>query len=165
VQTSIAVDLALIDHSDHLLTDLELAMVHTAQQHDANPFYRLRSVPGLGKIVSLVLRYEIHDIRRFPRVQAFVSDCRLVKCAKESVGKRSGTSGTRLGHAYLQWAFSEAAVLFLRDNPAGQQYLARLEKQHGKGKALTMLAHQLARAVYDMLKRESAFDMHKFLTG
>jgi transposase len=165
VQKSVEVDLARIEHADHLLTDLELAMVTTAKQHAATTFYRLRSVPGIGKILSLVLLYDIHDIRRFPRVQAFVSDCRLVTCAKESAGKRSGTSGTKMGHAYLKWAFSEAAVLFLRDHPAGQTYLARVEKQHGKGKALTILAHTLARAVYSMLKRESAFDMHKFLNG
>ena len=122
-------------------------------------------MPGIGKILSLVLLYEIHDIRRFPRVQAFVSYCRLVKCAKESAGKRFGTSGTKIGNAFLQWAFSEAAMLCLRDNPAAQKYLARLEKQHGQGKALTILAHKLARAVYYMLKRETAFDMHKFLHG
>jgi transposase len=136
VQKSIKVDLALIDHYDQLLTDLELAIVNAAKQHDANTFYRLRSVPGIGQILSLVRLYEIHDSRRFPRVQAFVSYCRLVKCAKESAGKRFGTSGTKIGNAVLKWAFSEAAVLFLRDNPAAQQYLARLEKQHGRGKAL-----------------------------
>jgi transposase len=111
----------------------------------------------------LVLLYEIHDIQRFPRVQDFVSYCRLVKCAKESAGKRYGTSGAKIGNAYLKWVFSEAAVLFLRTNPAGQKYLARLEKKHGKGKALTVLAHKLARAVYHMLKRETAFDMQLFL--
>jgi transposase len=95
-------------------------------------------------------------------VQEFVSYCRLVKCAKESAGKRYGSSGTKIGNAYLTWAFSDAAVLFLRANPAGQKYLARLEKQHGKGKALTVLAHQLARAVYDMGKRDTVFDLDKF---
>jgi hypothetical protein len=53
----------------------------------------------------------------------------------------------------------------LRNNPAGQKYLARLEKHHGKGKALTILAHKLARAVYYMLKRDMVFDMQKFLNG
>ena len=95
-------------------------------------------------------------------MQEFVSYCRLVKCAKESAGKRYGTSGKKIGNAYLTWAFSEAAVLFLRNNPAGQKDLARLTKKHGKGKALTVLAHKLARAAYDMLKRESVFDMDKF---
>lgn len=163
VQKSIEVDLALIDYYDRLLSDLELAIVKTAKQHDADAFYRLQSVPGIGTILALVLLYEIHDIDRFPRVQDFVSYCRLVKCAKESAGKRYGTSGTKIGNADLKWAFFEAAVLFLRANPVGQKYLARLEKKHGKGKAFTVLAHKLARAVYYMLKRRTAFEMPKFL--
>jgi transposase len=164
VHKSIEVDLALVGHYDQLLRDMELSILTTAKQHDANTLYLLRTVPGIGEILSLVLLYEIHDIQRFSRVQDFVSYCRLVKCAKESAGKRYGTSGSKIGNAYLKWAFSEAAVLFLRANPAGQKYLARLEKTHGKGKALTVLAHKLARAVYYILKRHTAFDMHKFLS-
>jgi transposase len=163
VQKSVEVDLALIDHYDQLLRNVELSILHTAKQHNANTLYLLRTVPGIGEILSLVLLYEIHDIQRFPRVQDFVSYCRLVKCARESAGKRYGTSGAKIGNAYLKWAFSEAAVLFLRNNPAGQKYLVRLEKKHGKGKALAVLAHKLARAVYHMLKRETAFDMPMFL--
>jgi transposase len=162
VQKSIEGDLALMGHYDYLLTALELDLVQTAKAHDAQPFYRLRSIPGVGKILALVLLYDIHEIRRFPRVQEFVSYCRLVKCAKASAGKRYGTSGQKIGNAYLKWAFSEAAVLFLRNNPAGQKDLARLAKKHSKGKALTGLAHQLARAVYYLLKRDTAFDLDKF---
>jgi transposase len=117
----------------------------------------------MGNILSLVLRYEIHRIDRFPSVQDFASYCRLVKCSKESAGKRLGTSGAKIGNAHLKWAFSEAAVLFLRNNSQGQKLLARLEKKHDKGKALTILAHKLARAVYYMLKRKTAFNMDLFL--
>src|SRR5215468_844343 len=155
VQKSVEVDLALLGHYDALLRDIDLAVLKAAKQHDANTLYLLRTVPGIGEILSLVLLYEIHDIQRFPRVQDFVSYCRLVKCAKESAGKRYGTSGTKIGNAHLKWAFSEAAGLFRRDNPAGQKYLTKLEKKHGKGKALTVLAHKLARAVYFMLKRQT----------
>jgi transposase len=150
VQKSIEVDLALIGHYDHLLNDVEFSLVHTATQHDPQTLSRLQSVPGIGKILSLVLLYEIHTIDRFPRVQDVVSSCRLVKCAQESAGKRSGTAGAKIGNAYLTWAFSEAARLLLRTNPAGQKYLARLEKKHGQGKALPVLAQKLARAVYSM---------------
>ena len=68
-----------------------------------------------------------------------------------------------MGNAPLTWAFSEAAVLFRRDNPAGQKLLTRLEKKPSKGKALTILAHTLARAVYDMLHRQTAFALDTFL--
>jgi transposase len=162
VQKSIAVDLALITYYDELLRDVELTIVNTARHHDAHTLYLLQTVPGIGKILSLVRLYEIHDIARFPRVQDFVSYCRLVKCAKESAGKRLGTSGAKIGNAHLKWAFSEAAVLFLRDHPAAQKYLARLEKKHDKGKALTVLAQKLARAVYYLLQHQVAFEREKF---
>jgi transposase len=165
VQKSIEVDLALIGHYDQLLRDVALSILKTAKQHNAQTLYLLRTVPGSGELLSLVLLYELHDITRFPRVQAFLSYCRLVKCTKESAGKRDGTSGTKIGNAHLKWAFSEAAVLFLRANPAGQKYLTQLEKTHGAGKALTLLGQKLGRTVSYLLQRQTAFDMGKFLNG
>lgn len=97
----------------------------TATQHDAQTLDRLQSVPGLGKIVRVVLLYDMHDSTRCPRVQDCGSSCRLVQCAKESAGKRDGTAGTKIGHASLTWAFSDAAVFFLRTHPPGQKSLAR----------------------------------------
>ena len=41
--------------------------------------------------------------------------------------------------------------------------MARLEKKHDKGKALSILAHKLGRAVYCMLKRQVAFDREMLL--
>jgi transposase len=99
VQKSIEVDRGLIGYYDQGLNDLELTLVNTAKPHHAQTLYRLQSVPGIGKILALVLLYEIHDIVRFPRVQDFVSYCRLVKCTKESAGKRYGTSGAKIGNA------------------------------------------------------------------
>lgn len=163
VPKSMEVDLALIDHDDRLLRDRALTILTTAQQHDANTRYLLRTVPGIGEIVRLVLLYEIHDIDRFPRVQDCVSYCRLVKCAKASAGTRDGTSGTKIGHASLTWAFSEAALLFLRNHPHGQQSLTRLEQKHGKGQALTVLAPTLARAASSMLQRQTALHRQHFL--
>jgi transposase len=136
-------------------------MMNSAAVAASNPLFDF----GVGIILALVLRYDIHDIHRCPRVQDCVSYCRLVKGARESAGKRYSTSGKKIGNAHLKWAFSEADVLFLRHNPALQQHLARLEHTHGKGKALTILAHKLARAVYYMLKRDTVCDMDKFVHG
>ena len=65
----------------------------------------------------------------------------------------------------LRGAFAEAAVLFLRQNQPGKDYFTTLERNHGKGKALTVLAHKLARAVYYMLSREHAVALHRFVTA
>jgi hypothetical protein len=85
------------------------------------------------------------------------------KCAKESAGKYYGFSGKKIGNAFLKWAFSEAAVLFLRGNAPAQKYVDRLARKHGKAKAIKILAHRLGRAVYHMLRRGEAFDNERFL--
>jgi transposase len=163
VHKTIAVDLSLITDYDELLKELELFILKAAKHHDAHPLSRLQTVPGIGKVLSLVLLYEIHHLARFPSVQECASYCRLVKGSKESGGKRLGTAGKKIGNAHLKWAFSEAATLFFRNTPQGQKLLARLEKTHDKGKALSILAHKLGRAVYFMLKRKTACDMPLFL--
>jgi transposase len=165
VRKTIEMDLTLIDHYDKLLSEVELYITRTATAHAVQTFARLQSVPGIGTILALVIRYEIQDLARFPRGQDFVSYCRRVKCAKESAGKRHGLSGKTSGNPQLKWACSQAAVLFLRQNHPGKEYFAKLERKHGKGKALTILAPKLARAVYYMLTREHAFDLQRLVTA
>src|SRR5262245_60439293 len=82
VQKSIEVDLALIGHYDHLLRDVELSVLKTAKQHNANTLYLLRTVPGIGEILRLVMLYAIHTIERYPRLNSFDSYCSLVSCYK-----------------------------------------------------------------------------------
>ena len=162
VQKSIELDLSLIDHYDQLLHRVEHEISLIAKKHDADSYFRLRSVPGIGRILGLVILYEIHDISRFEKVQDFVSYCRLVKPARESGGKRLGSSGKKIGNVHLKWAFSEAAVLFLRRNPDAVKYREKLAKKHGKAKSLTIIAHKLARVAYYILKRKEVFHIETF---
>jgi hypothetical protein len=46
--------------------------------------------------------------------------------------------------------------------PRIQKQLARWEKAHGKGTALSILAHKIGRAVYYMLARSTVLSMEKF---
>jgi transposase len=163
VQKSIELDLNLIDFYDKQLSKVEWFIQQQARACDQHSLILLRTVPGIGKILSLVILYEIHTIERFPTVQNFASYCRLIKCKKESAGKSYGTSGKKIGNAYLKWAFSEAAVLFLRKNPDAQAWVERMANKHNKARALTILAHKLGRAVYFMLQRKTVFDQDRFL--
>jgi len=165
VRKTIEVDGSLIDHYDQVLGEVELYLTRSAETDAVQTFARVQSVPGIGQILALVLLYEIQDITRFPRVQDFGSDCRLVKGTKESNGNRLGTSGKKIGNVHLRWAFAEAAVLFIRQSQPGKEYFATLEHSHGKAKALTGLAHKVGRAVYDLLSREQAFDLQRFVTA
>lgn len=163
VQKTVEVDLKLLDFYDSVLGNLELHIERSAKEHDPHALYLLHTIPGIGKILALVLLYEIQDIARFPRVQDFVSYCRLVKCPRESSGKKAPSKNNKIGNAHLKWAFSEAACLYLRGNEEGQKQHNRLVRKHGKGKALGILSHKLGRSVYYMLKRREAFNMETFL--
>lgn len=164
-RTTIAVDVARIDQYDQLLGEVEWYLTRSAKTDDVQTFARLQAVPGLGQILALVLLYEIQDIARFPRVHEFVSYCRLVTWAKESSGKKLGTSGKKIGTGHLRWAFAAAAVLFLRQSQPGKEYFAKLAHTQGKATALTGLAHKLGRAVYSMRTREQACDLQRFVTA
>jgi transposase len=163
VQKSIAVDLEMIRTYDGILLQLEKSIIKLANNHDPVSYALLQTIPGVGRIIALIILYEIENIRRFASVQDFASYSRLVKCAKESNGKKCGSSGSKIGNAHLKWAFSEAAVLFLKGNDPAKKYLDRLTRNHGKSKALSILAHKLGRAVYFMLKNREAFDQNKLL--
>ena len=163
VLASVKADYALIDQFSIQIRALEQAALDGAKKHDPQALYLIRTIYGIGKILSLTIFYEIGTVNRFPSVQKFASYSRLVKCSRESAGKRYGTSGSKIGNVHLKWAFSEASTLFLRGNPEGMKYKKQLERKHGKAKSLSILAHKLGRATYYMLKRNQAFDMKKFL--
>ena len=163
VQKNIDLDMTILDCYASELSKIEWYIQQQAKQHKPNHFYLLKSVWGIGPILALTIIYEIGDIERFESVQKFASYARLVKCKAESAGKTYGTQGNKIGNAHLKWAFSEAAVLYLRGNEKAQKYLLKLQKRMSKAKALSALAHKLGRCVYFMLKNETVFDEGKFL--
>ena len=165
VRKNVELDLALIDTYDEQVGAVELYLTRTAKVDDPQAYARLRSVPGVGPVLALVLLYEIHDIRRFPEVGQFLSYARLVRCTHESAGKKQGTGGNKIGNAHLKWAFSEATCLLLRESEPAKRWLARREKKHGKARALGALAARLGRAVYHLLRKQQAFDAQRFFAS
>tara|TARA_B110000014_G_C20094012_1_gene573177 strand:+ start:124 stop:1167 length:1044 start_codon:yes stop_codon:yes gene_type:complete len=165
VQRNIDLDMALLDCYAAELSKIEWFIEQQAKQHNPIHLHILKSISGVGRILSLTILYEIGDIARFESVQKFASYSRLVKCKAESAGKNYGTLGNKIGNAHLKWAFSELAVLHLRGNDKVQKYLEKLQKRMSKAKALSALSHKMGRCVYFMLKNETVFDEDKFLKG
>ena len=162
VRKNVQADLSLVEHLDGQIGELERYLTRHAKVCDPHTYFLLKTAPGIGQVLSLVLLYEIHRIERFPSVGQFVSYCRLVKGAHESAGKKSPGKGAKIGNAYLKWAFREAVCLMLRDCPEAKSFVAKKEKTAGKGKAMSILAARLSRAIYVMLKRKEPFDRKKF---
>ena len=53
----------------------------------------------------------------------------------------------------------------MRESEPAKRFVAKLSKKHGKGKAMSMLAHKLGRAIYTMLRRKDSFDEKYFFAN
>ncbi|MCK4422777.1 MAG: IS110 family transposase [Candidatus Omnitrophica bacterium] len=162
---TVEADLDLIKYYDEFIPKLEWHILSKTKQLYQKELAILSSARGMGKIIALTILFEVDSIDRFPSVQDFASYSRVVKCTHESAGKKYGTGGAKIGNAYLKYAFSEAACLMATYNPSIKKYLQKKERKHGKGKSKIILAHKIARAVYFMLKRNTVFDINKFLNN
>jgi transposase len=162
VRKSVEVDLAMVEALNDILKKLEWHIEKTAKQHDYNTLLRLRSIPGVGQILALIILYEVEDIKRFPTVQKFSSYARLIRPVKESDGKWAGKSNKKIGNHHLKWAIKEATILLLRESGQAKAYLAKMSRKYNKGKALGILTHKLGRAIYYILKKKETFNMERF---
>jgi transposase len=164
-QLSIAADLALIENYDTQIAALESHLIRSAKVDDPATFAFLRTIPGIGPILGLVMLYEIDAIGRFAEVGNFLSYSRLVACTRESAGKIKGVGGRKIGNAHLKWAFAEAASLMLRSFEPARSWMQRQSKKRGKKKAHAILEAKIGRAVYHLWRKQIAFDSKKFLAS
>jgi transposase len=158
-------DLAVAAALDTQIKRLEAELVRTAKVHDPQTFARLKSVPGIGPVLALILLYEVQSIARFDHEGQFLSYARLVGGVRESAGKSKGTGGRKIGNAHPKWAFGEAACLMLRESAKAKTWLARKERKLGKPRALGALACRIGRTVYHLWRKQECFDAAKFLAS
>ena len=162
---NVEADLHMVDHYDRLIKQLEANLLKQAKLHDPQACNLLRTIPGIGNILSLVLLYEIHTIDRFPSVGDFLSYARLVTPKQTSDGKVSGHGGTKIGNVHLKWAFSEAVLWMLRNSDEAKAFLKLKKKKYGKSRAMSILSRKIARAVYHMLKQKEPFNALRFFAS
>lgn len=117
----------------------------------------LKTVFGVGEILSQTITLETGDITRFEQVGNYTSYCRCVDARKTSNGKNKGAGNKKSGNKYLAWAFMEAANYAIRFyEPANRFYQRKLSKRHVIV-ARKALAHKLARASYYVMRDNVPF--------
>lgn len=124
-------------------------------------YVRLKSIPGVGEVLAIVIMLETGDVTRFAQVGNFASYARCVDSARYSNGKKKGEGNTKNGNAYLVWAFIEAANFARRFNDEARRFFERKKAKTNSIVATKALAHKLARASYHMLKEGQPFDVKR----
>jgi transposase len=118
---------------------------------------RLLWIPGIGRVVAFTIWLEVVGIQRFPSARDFVSYCRLVPGAGNSGGK-TRHKRTKDGNRYLKLAFSHAAVRAIQYFPEIRAFYQRLCRRKPPIVARAVVAKELARIVYYVLRKQEDFN-------
>ena len=136
VKKSVATNVELIDYIDSVLKRLELDILKAARGHDPDALRILQTIPGVGKILSLTILYEICDIRRFPRVQDYLSYCRLVKCRKEVCRERLRFKWKEDWKCSLKMGIQRVLCDVPQGKQAGKELCGEAKEREGKRQSL-----------------------------
>jgi transposase len=122
----------------------------------------LRTLPGVGFILSVVIAGEIGDVKRFSRPEQLASYSGVVPRVSSSGGKTRYGSMRTESNQYLRWGFIEAAnVVCLHRSKHPEQTVSRLyeriKSRKGHGKAIGAVARNLAEATFWVLTKKEPY--------
>jgi transposase len=150
-----------------LLDQLEIHIVQCEKQIksvvQATPTMKLlMTLPGVGKILTVVMTLEIGDVSRFPGPEHLASYSGTVPRIKSSGGKSFYGRVRPDVNRYLKWAFVEAAnSIVVHQSHYPNRHVNRLYKRirerRGHPKAVVAVARHLAEATYWMLKKNESY--------
>lgn len=149
----------VLDQLDHIEENLEI--IERQMQEVFAPCAEtnwLKTLPGVGDILAVVIWTEIGTIERFARAEQLASYCGLVARENSSGGKIRFGAVRRDVNVYLKWAFVEAAnSSILNCERCGYGHISRLyqrlKARRGHGKAKVAVARHLSEASFWMLKK------------
>lgn len=159
VALACAANLAVMSVLDQQIAILEKAVL--ARVRLRPEFGGLLTVPGIGRILALVIMLETGEVGRFAGVGNFASYCRCVEAKRVSNGKRKGGGNRKCGNAHLAWAFVEAANFSVRYDDRAKRFYQRKAAKSGRAVAIKAVAHKLARACFYVMRDQVPFDSER----
>lgn len=118
---------------------------------------RLRSIPGIGDILALLVRYEIDDPERFTTPGRLASYAGLAPSLYSSGGKSYYGKITKQGNRWLRWAMTEAAQVASTVSPSLGSYYQEVKARRGANTATIALARNLLEIVYYVWKEKRPY--------
>jgi transposase len=148
-----------VDFLSEQIQEIEKAVLKRARLKKS---YRLLlTIPGVGKILALVIMLETGPISRFATVGDYGSYCRKVPSQWTSNEKWKSSGNRKSGNRYLAWAYAEASEFARRYYPEPRVYYQRKMQKTNAAVAHSALAHKLARAAYYIMRDQVPFRMEK----
>jgi transposase len=153
----------LLEEIDEVQKQIDRLEARMEEVLEENPTIQLlRTLPGVGKILSAVIALEIGDIKRFPSAGHLASYAGTTPRVSSSGGKTHFGKLRSDANRFLKWAYIEAANVtarFHKQHPEAHlsRIYAKLRKDKGHAKAIGAVARQLAEATYWMLTRNEAY--------
>jgi len=152
--------LAELDHVSARADRIEQRMAELFRE--TPELKRIRTLPGVGPILSTVIWLEIGDVRRFLSAERLASYAGTTPRVHSSGGKTRYGSLRADVNRYLKWAFIEAAnVVAINARRWGGRHVAdlyrRLRLKKGHAKAVGAVARHLAEAAFWILSKEEDY--------
>lgn len=117
----------------------------------------LKTIPGIGDFVAVLIAYEVDDITRFAHEKKFFSYIGLIPSTHRSGGRTCHGHLTKQGNKYLRWAFVEAVWPAIRTDPGLRAYYEQLKTRKGVNPAKIATARRLATIVYRVLAQRRPY--------
>jgi len=147
--------LAMIDHLTERIHALEKNIsLNEKQDHIVNI---LRSMPGVGRLIALILLAEIGDISRFHSPKALCSWAGLTPRVHNSDAVVQHGHITKEGSRYLRTAMVRAATVACRISPKWYRVHEHLALRCGRRAARVAVARRLLTVIYYMWKRDQLY--------
>lgn len=117
----------------------------------------LRSLPGSGPYFSVMIRYEVDDIKRFPGAKKFASYAGLVSSTYVSGTRIKHGHLTKQGNKWLRGALIEAVQPAVRKSPSLRCSYERLRRRRGVKEARVATARKLAELIWTVWTEQLLF--------
>jgi len=122
---------------------------------------RLKTIPGIGDILSLTIRLEIDDITRFGKSNRLVAYAGLAPTTSSSGGITKNGKLIKSCNRWLKWALIEAVYPAVRKNDWLKNKYNHLKSHKPANVAKAAISRQLMMLVYKIWTEERDFTPEK----
>jgi len=155
-------ELELLDHVKDHIKRLEERILERVEF--TNTIQLVKTLPGVGMILSIVIEREMGCVDRFPSSENFASYSGTTPKVKGSGGKFRYGKMRKQSNNYLKWAFIEAANVIVRhrnypgwrDKHVSRLY-ERIRSRKGHAVAVGAIARHLSEAAFWVLKKNEPY--------